>query len=172
MPSLKVKKPSAEQLAKFAASVAAAPGGTMSASPALQGHKAISLWLASRGDYLPPELAALGLTCERSGRGHRYTCAAPKATNSAQMPGKKRDGAKALEARDWEWFAKQLSPIQWAAIAKRLEVAGTMSDLAFLEPYKGSDVVKAIQYHPEKLPPQLAALGVVYDPRTYSYTLI
>jgi len=86
MPSLKVKKPSAEQLAKFAASVAAAPGGTMSAAPALQGHKAISLWLASRGDYLPPELAALGLTCERSGRGHRYTCTAPKATNSAQMP--------------------------------------------------------------------------------------
>lgn len=173
MPSLKVKKPSAEQLAKFAATIRA-HRGTMSAAPALRAHKAVEGWLISRGDYLPPELAALGLACERSGRGYRYTCTVGPVTNSANTPGLKRAGKKALEERDWEWFAKQVSIIRWLDAMQRIKDAGVLSYIDFLTPIKAGDpdLFRAIVWHPNKLPPLFADHGISFDRNAQDYVCL
>lgn len=170
---IKTPKPTAEQLAKFAATIRAHRGG-MSASPAMQANKPVGDWLISKGDYLPPELAALGLTCERSGRGHRYTCAAGPVTNSASTPGLKRAGKKALEARDHEWFAKQVPVIRWLDAIQRIKDAGVMSYIDFLTPIKANDLdlFRAIVWHPNKLPPLFADHGITYDPKAQEYVCL
>ena len=172
MPALKVNKPTQAQLAKFVATVAASPGGTLTTSPAMQANKPVADWLISKGEYLPPELAALGLTCERSGRGHRYTCQPMDHANSASLPGLKRAGKKALEAKDWEWFAKQVPTPQWNMLIHKIQTAGLVGIEELLTPYRGSDIFKAIIWHPNKLPPALAQVGVTYDPTRRELALI
>lgn len=162
-----IKRPSDEILSRFVSEVAASPSG-LAVGPALQGHQRLRDWLVMQGTYLPPELAAMGLVCSRSGRGYRYTCTAPKVQNSVNATGKKRAAKKALESKDHLWFASQVPTHEWLAVIQRIKDAGLIGYQDLLQPYKGSDIFKAITMHPSKLPELFADHGIMYDPGPYT----
>jgi hypothetical protein len=162
-------KPTTEELELFAETIRQAGRAGIHATKALSGNRPVGKWLESLRDFLPPELVALGLRCTKVHRGYSYFASdEPKANAPTRVAGQIRARANAQRDRDSAWFASQVELLEWSRLLDRIAASpdGRISAHDLLEPIAGQDIAKAILYHrnPYRLPPELARLGVAYDP--------
>lgn len=161
-----VTTPPESKLDDFVAMIHASMPVGLTSGPALQRKRAIGSWLMRLGDWLPPELANRGLTCYSRGRGVMYqtniVAVAPHVSKAATTSESKVKAKAAKKA--------PVSPSEWRAVADRISARGTMPLILLSHAYSGTPTLEAIKAHPDLLPPELARLGITFDPvsRTYS----
>ena len=157
-----IQTPPAHTLDRFVATVLSAMPRGLNGGAALQGNKQVAEWLYAIRDWLPPELASRGLICYPSGRGVLYQASITNVKPAIIQASREID--KKAEKKE------PVNPSDWRAVADHISAAGVLPLVEALRPFAQTPVCAVIRAHANQLPPELAALGITFDPKSRTYS--